>query len=100
MFKVMICGRITKELELKEVNEKKVCNFSLATRCSNGETAFIQCSIWNQQAENLVKYIEKGQQLTILGNGELKAYQDEAYKTALHVHVYEVEYGAKVNKAE
>lgn len=33
MFKVILCGKINSELTVKEVGDRKVCNFTLA--CKN-----------------------------------------------------------------
>ncbi|MGL5507256.1 MAG: single-stranded DNA-binding protein [Paraclostridium sp.] len=79
---LMISGvaRITKELELKEFGEVKVCNFSVAKNkafTKKGEEKqanFYDCTVFGKQAENLVKYKKKGEEIFIAGTYEVEKY--------------------------
>jgi single-strand DNA-binding protein len=85
--KVILVGRITRDPEVKMVNsETAVCNFSLAcnrpyTR-ENGdrEADFINCVAWRKQAENMGKYVRKGQLLGVEGRIQVRTYEQDGQK--------------------
>ena len=63
---VTLVGRITKEPELRYTPQNKaVATFTLAVnrqfKNSNGEREadFINCVIWNKQAETIMNYVKK-----------------------------------------
>lgn len=94
MNNVLLIGRITNDLELKEVGEAKVINFSLAVarpyKNKDGEvdTDFINCSIWNANAENMKEFCKKGDLLVVEGSLQTSTYEkDEVkhYKTEVRV---------------
>lgn len=94
MNNVILIGRLTNDLELKEVGESKVINFSLAVPRSyknkDGEvdTDFINCSIWNASAENMKEFCKKGDLLAVEGSLQTSTYEkDEVkhYKTEVRV---------------
>lgn len=81
MNKVMLVGRLTKKPELKEVKDKKVCSFTIATNRVNGQDAdFINCVVWNSQAENLCKYQVKGNLIGVIGELRIDTYEIEGTK--------------------
>lgn len=95
MNNVVLIGRLTNDLELKEVGESKVINFTLAVprtyKNSEGEIEadFINCSIWNTSAENMNTYCKKGDMLAVEGNLYTSTYEkDEVkhYKTEVRVN--------------
>lgn len=97
MNKVMLVGRLTKMPELKEVKDKKVCEFTIATNRINGQDAdFINCVAWNSQAENLCKYQVKGNIIGVIGELRIDNYEIEGnkrYKT--YVYVNNIEFLSK-----
>lgn len=90
MNKVMLVGRLTKMPELREVKDKKVCEFTIATNRVNGKDAdFINCVAWNSQAENLCKYQVKGNIIGVIGELRIDNYEIEGnkrYKTYVMVN--------------
>ena len=82
MNRVMLIGRITKDLELRETKSgKKVCDFTLATNRVNGKDAdFITCMVWDKQAENLCKFQGKGSLIGIDGTLRTDSYEVEGKK--------------------
>ncbi|HCY8173557.1 single-stranded DNA-binding protein [Bacillus sp. JR_15] len=70
--KVMYCGRIATDLNIrKSKNDKSYLFFNLAVSRTNGEkTDFINCVVWNTKAENLVKYQSKGNLIIVEGSTE------------------------------
>ena len=84
MNKVILVGRITKDPELKTVQSgSAVVNFTVAinrpTTSNNGDqnqsnADYINCVIWNKQAENLAKYVKKGQLIGVEGRIQTRTY--------------------------
>ena len=98
MNKVILTGRITKDLELRKTkSDKSVCEFTLATNRVGSEDAdFISCMVWNQQAENLCKFQGKGSLIAIFGELRTDSYEIEGqkrYKT--YVLVSNIEFLSK-----
>ena len=62
MNKVFLRGNLVKDVELRHSsNNNAICNFSIAVRRNTKnqqgeyECDFINCVVWNKQAENLCK---------------------------------------------
>lgn len=82
MNNVCLIGRITKDLELRETQEgKKVCKFTLAINRDEEHTDFINCMVWNQQAENLCKYQKKGSLISVVGSIRTGSYEKDGKTT-------------------
>lgn len=70
MNNISLIGRITAEPELRTTTAGvPVCSFFLAVPRprTKDKTDFISCSAWRQQAELIVRYLHKGDQLGISG---------------------------------
>lgn len=90
MNKAWLTGRLSKKPELRKINENScVCDFTIATnRPTNrdGEKVadFINCRVWNNQAENLCKYQDKGNLIGVSGEIRTETYEvngTKKYKT-------------------
>ena len=87
MNKIILIGRITKELELRYTpnNKKPVCEFTLAVNRDKENADFITIQSWNEQAENLSKYQGKGSLIGVFGELRVQTYDKEdgtkGYKT-------------------
>lgn len=90
----MLVGRLTKMPELKEVKDKKVCEFTIATNRINGQDAdFINCVVWNIQAENLCKYQVKGNVIGVIGELRTETYEvNEQKRHKSYVLVSNIEF--------
>ena len=86
---VLIVGRITHDLELRKTStDKSVCEFSVAVnRIGQDTTDFITCQVWNKQADNLVKYCEKGCLIGIEGCLRIDQYKDKEDKIRTKAYV-------------
>ena len=79
---VTLVGRITKDLELRQTqNGKSYCNFTIACNRMKQEDGtqdadFINCIVWNKQAENLCSYMEKGSLIGAEGKLQTRTYDD------------------------
>ena len=85
---------LTKDPELRTTpTGRNVCQFSVAVSRNftnaNGEREadFINCVVWDKQAENLVKYQKKGNQIAVEGRIQTRNYDD---KDGKKVYVTEI----------
>ena len=96
MNKCMLIGRLTKTPELRATQTgKQVCSFTIATNRINGEEAdFINCVVWDKQAENLCKYQVKGSLIGVIGQLRQETYNDTKgnKRVAYVVYCSEIEY--------
>ena len=79
---VVLVGRLTKDLEVKELEDgKKVTNMTLAIPRSfknaegEYETDFIDCSLWNSIAENTAEYCKKGDIVGVKGRLQSSSFE-------------------------
>ena len=84
---VVLVGRLTKDLEVKELEDgKKVTNMTLAISRSfknaegEYETDFIDCSLWNSIAENTSEYCNKGDIVGVKGRIQSKIVEEDDKK--------------------
>lgn len=94
MNKALLIGRLTKDPELRATSTgRNVCQFSIVVNRNftnaNGEREadFINCVVWDKQAENLVKYQKKGNQIAVDGRIQTRNYED---KDGKRVYVTEI----------
>lgn len=103
MNRVILTGRICKKLELKKLkDDKSVCEFTIATnRIGQEDADFINCIVWNKQAENLVKYQDKGSLIGVEGQLRSERYEHNGqtkYKT--YILVSQIEFLSSNKKEE
>lgn len=85
MNKIILIGRLTKDVELRytQVTNTAVASFTLAvdrkfTKSDNEkQTDFFNVIAWNKLAENISKYLSKGKQVAISGRLETRSWNDE-----------------------
>lgn len=85
--KVILMGRITKDLEIKTTPAGvSVLSFSIAVERSYAEkgqerkTDFINCVAWRQTAEFISKFFTKGAMILIEGELQTRQYQNKEGK--------------------
>ena len=88
--KVMLIGRITKDMELKKSPQNlSVINFSLACDSGkNGSPDYINCVAWRQSAEFLADYCGKGDLIYVEGAIKTRSYEN---KSGQKIYVTEVQ---------
>lgn len=81
---LVLVGRLTKDVEVKEVGDnKKVSTIVLAVprpfKNANGEyeTDFIACNLWNGIAENVAEYCKKGDLIGVKGRIQTDVVEKE-----------------------
>lgn len=86
MNKVILVGRTTKDIELREIIGSKskgtagtvIANFTLAVDDrKSDETAFVYCVAWGKLAETLEQYIKKGMPIQLWGRLRTHNYEDK-----------------------
>lgn len=75
-------GNLTKNIEVRyTTNNNAVGEFSIAI--NNGkdkEPDFINCVVWNKQAENMAKYTQKGDMVSVEGSLKTDTYEKDGQK--------------------
>lgn len=80
---VVIVGRLTKDIELKQAGETTVANFTLAVDKPRGkdkdhpEANWIDCVAWGKTAEFLAKYFFKGNRVGVTGSLQTRTYENK-----------------------
>ena len=87
MNKVIIIGRNTKDIELKQTTSgASVAEFSIAVKRAfknaNGENEsdFFNCVVFSKLAETISKYVKKGDQIGIEGRLQTRSYTNREGK--------------------
>lgn len=93
---VNLIGRLTAEPELKKTkNGISVCNVYLAVKGIRKEDIdFIPVQVWKANAENLCKYMHKGDKIGVVGRLKQTSYIDSNNYTrhAIEIIANEVHY--------
>ena len=82
MNKIVICGRLTKDPELRTTNNgTEVCGFTVAVdrrikKNSEKETDFIDCTAWEKTGVFVNTYFHKGDGITVEGRMESRKWVD------------------------
>ena len=77
--KVILGGRITADPELKQTPQGvSVTSFSVAVnrRGQEQQADFINCVAWRQTAEIICKFFKKGSSICIVGNIQVRTWND------------------------
>lgn len=84
MNRVVLVGRITKDPDLRYTSSQiAVVSFTIAVNRTyqkqNGEREadFINCVVWRTQAENLAKFVKKGQLIGVDGRIQTRTYEQD-----------------------
>ena len=101
MNRVELVGRLTRDPELRTVSSgNSVATFTVAVNRpftpQNGErdADFINCRVWNKQAENLAKFCHKGDQIGVEGSIRTSSYdaQDGSKRYVTEVQADRIEF--------
>ena len=92
MNKIVLLGRLTRDIELRQAGETSVANFSLAVnrtfhRDGEPDVDFFNCVAFGKRAETLAQYVHKGNQLAIEGHVQIGLYTN---KDGVNVKTFDV----------
>lgn len=78
MNKVVLIGRLTRDVELKEGQSgKKYANVSIAINRSTDGTDYPLVKVFGSQAENLAKYSGKGEMVAVEGHIQTSSFNKD-----------------------
>lgn len=80
MNSVNMVGRLTGDpvIRVSTTSENRTARYTLAVaRRKKGETDFIDCVAWNQQADFAEKYLKKGMLVGVTGRIEVRNWEDK-----------------------
>ena len=81
MNRVVLLGRLTKDVELRTTKDNVSCaKFTLAVNRRNEGSDFINCIAWRGGADAISKYVKKGQQLCVEGRIQTGSYEVDGSK--------------------
>ena len=101
MNKVFLIGNLTRDPELSETQSGvSVCRFGIAVNrrsgSSDGERKadFFNVTAWRGLGETVARYAKKGNKVAVLGNIELRTYEDRdgVERTSVDVIAQDVEF--------
>lgn len=70
-------GRLTKDPEVKKLdNDKTIATFTLAVNDFK-DTDFIPCKAWNKTAETIAQYLGKGALIGVTGKLKSRSYETQ-----------------------
>ena len=75
MLNITAHGNLGRDPELKEVGQSQVANFSIGARTGQDETTWIDCAVWGKRADVVMRFLKKGSQVTVAGQGKVRTYQ-------------------------
>ncbi|RRD45241.1 single-stranded DNA-binding protein [Tessaracoccus sp. OH4464_COT-324] len=100
---ITIIGNLTNAPELRfTANGAPVANFTVAStprtydsqtgQWRDGESMFLNCSVWRQYAENVAESLDKGMRVIVHGRLKSRSYQDREgnKRTVFEIDVDEV----------
>ena len=78
MNRVILIGRISRDIEIRYSSEMAIAKFNLAVdRMNKDEADFISCVAFGKTAESMNKYTEKGKKIAIEGHIQTGSYQKQ-----------------------
>lgn len=100
MNRIFLIGNLTRDPELSETQGGiAVCRFSIAVnrrRTTDGEqqTDFFNVTAWRGLAENVARFCQKGNKVAVVGNLQIRQYEDRdgQKRTSVDVIADEVEF--------
>ena len=101
MNKITLIGNLTRDPELSQLpSGVSVCKFGIAVNRNftnaNGEreTDFFNFTAWRGLGENCAKYLAKGRKVCVVGNVQIRNYEDKDgnKRTAVDVVAEDIEF--------
>ena len=94
--KVFLCGRLTKDAEVRSSGDTLVARYSLAVDrkySKDNETDFLNCVCFGKTAEFAEKYLHKGMKIIVVGRIQTGSYTNKdgqkVYTTDIVVEEHE-----------
>ena len=105
---VVIAGNLTRDPESHDVGDTTVCNFGIAQNDvwyddddeKQEKAHFFDVECWGNQADNAMKYLEKGREVTIQGSLKYNEWEDEETgetRSRVTIRAFKIKYGSSKN---
>lgn len=98
---IVISGRLTKDVELRQSGETAIARFSVAVDRMKEGADFFNCVAFNKAGETISKYMAKGSKIVIQGHVQTGNYEKDGHKVYTNdVIVDRFEFGSYKEKTE
>ena len=84
-------GRLTRDPEIRHLNDKKTASFTLAVDDYN-KTEFINCVAWEKRADFVESYLTKGTKVAVTGKLHVRSWDkagEKRYITEVIINSFE-----------
>lgn len=98
MNKLTIIGNLTRDPEIRDFGDSRVCNFTVAVnrrgRSDHPEADYFRVSVWNALGESCAKYLNKGKKVCVIGPVRAGVYTDRngESRASLEIKAEDVEF--------
>jgi len=82
--KGIVVGFLVKDPESRTVNDKMVCNFTVAVNNSRTDVCFMTVEAWDKRAEFVMKYFTKGKPIIAEGILKQNVWEKDGKKFSKH----------------
>lgn len=91
---VVLIGRMTDDIKIRQAGEHKAGEFSIAVNgYKDKDVSFINCKCWDKTTELLEKYTHKGSKISVVGKLVQERWESEGKKQSrLIVNVSEIQF--------
>lgn len=91
---IQILGRLTREAELRDAGDTKVCAFGVAVKqYGEEEPTFYNVSLFGKRGEAMAEHLGKGQQVVVVGNLKIRKYEYQGeHRTSYEIRASDVEF--------
>ena len=102
MLQLTVNGNLGRDPEQREINGKNVARFALAARTGRDETTWVNCTVWGNRAETVLKYMSKGDKITVVGSGRMNEYttKEGVQRQSLELNVVDFTLPARKDSQE
>ncbi len=83
MINVTVAGRLGKDAETRQAGSSSVTGFSVAGDTGFGDrkqSHWFNCSLWGKRGEAMQQYLNKGQEVVVIGEYSEREYNGKQYK--------------------
>lgn len=98
MNKVELLGRVTQNIELNYKNDKAYSKFFIAINSNKKDTIFIPCVAYGKIAENISKYVEKGNRIFVAGTLNITNKNKKMYSNVILNKIEFIDFKKNMNK--
>jgi single-strand DNA-binding protein len=104
MNKVIVHGRLTRDPEMRDAGQSRVCKFTVAEnqRFNREKSNFHDCEAWNKTGEFVEKYFSKGSEIVVSGELQQREYEakDGSSRRAWSINVDQVDFCGKASDGQ